>query len=121
MVLTMNFKGELAHRRAKALYKVTPKRNAAKQIARRHRRECILAYGHQPTNSLKVRRRAHQGPVTHAHHVAFASSERMEPMLPLARFQISHSRKHRINLAHFLLVNEGASIDPAKKVGVNHH
>ncbi|KAJ8508258.1 hypothetical protein ONZ45_g9450 [Pleurotus djamor] len=34
--------GEQAHRRVKAFYKVTPKRNAAKQIARRHRRERIL-------------------------------------------------------------------------------
>ncbi|KAJ3749801.1 hypothetical protein EV360DRAFT_97728 [Lentinula raphanica] len=114
--------GELAHRIVKALYGLTNKRNASKQIAKRYNREKRLQQAKASLRKAKKLEQAGESEAStaqirerHLHHVGMELSTVEEDMKIPADVHhfISENTNHPIPL-HTFLVNENRN-DPAKK------
>ncbi|KAJ3979941.1 hypothetical protein F5890DRAFT_1630603 [Lentinula detonsa] len=114
--------GELAHRMVKALYGLTNKRDATKQIAKRYNREKHLRQAKVNLQKAKKLEQLGKGKglsvqilSRHTHHVGMEMSTVEEDMKisPDLHHFISENNNHPISLHSFLL-DENRE-DPAKK------
>ncbi|KAJ3792034.1 hypothetical protein GGU11DRAFT_750655 [Lentinula aff. detonsa] len=114
--------GELAHRMVKALYGLTNKRDATKQIAKRYNREKHLRQAKVNLQKAKKLKQLGKGKglsvqilSRHTHHVGMEMSTVEEDMKisPDLHHFISENNNHPISLHSFLL-DENRE-DPAKK------
>ncbi|KAJ3724112.1 hypothetical protein DFJ43DRAFT_1003317 [Lentinula guzmanii] len=114
--------GELAHRTVKALYGLTNKRDATKQIAKRYNREKHLRQAKANLQKAKKLEQVGKGKglsvqilSQHTHHVGMEMSTVKEDMKisPDLHHFISENNNHPISLHSFLLDQNRE--DPAKK------